>query len=161
MPVSPACLVRPFQPLAAPFRPLLEESRRSGFAMLARLDRNWSEGRNRFDAAGEVLLGAWRNGELAGVCGLNIDPYVEGQGQGRVRHLYIGQAHRRRGIGALLVGAVIEAASHHFCVLNTRAPAEAHRFYESLGFLAIRHDFVTHRLMLDGHPGQPAFEEKD
>lgn len=157
---SAACLVKPFQPSAASFRPLLEESLRNGFAMLARLDRNWSDGGNRFDAAGEVLLGAWRDGELAGVCGLNIDPYVAGQRQGRVRHLYVGQAHRRRGVGAMLVGAVIDVAGRHFSALNTRAPVEAHRFYESLGFQPVRQDFATHRLMLHGRAQKPIFEGK-
>ncbi|MDQ0329075.1 MULTISPECIES: GNAT family N-acetyltransferase [Phyllobacteriaceae] len=160
MAVSFAYLLQPLQPTAPPFQPLLEESRRNGFDMLARLGSNWTEGGNRFDAMGEMLLGAWRDGELAGVCGLNIDPYVAGRRQGRVRHLYVGEAHRRRGVGAMLVGAVIDAAGRHFSVLNTRAPVEAHRFYESLGFQRVQQDFVTHRLMLDGRLHQPALEER-
>lgn len=147
-------LLRLFEPTTPAFRLLLEESLLNNFGMLRRLETNWDNGSNRFDDPGETLIGAWVGSDLAGVCGLNIDPYLRQDREGRVRHLYVAQAHRRAGIGRSLVGAVIEAAKSHFATLNVRAPTETHPFYESLGFEAADDDaFITHRLMLTRHVG--------
>ncbi|WJI84205.1 GNAT family N-acetyltransferase [Mesorhizobium sp. C374B] len=95
------------------------------------------------------MFGAWHGRELAGVCGLNIDPYFEGRDHGRVRHLFVSARHRRSGIGRMLVETVIDRARQHFAVLNTRAPQEAFGFYERLGFQpVVSEEFVTHRMML-------------
>lgn len=131
------------------FRALIEESRLEGFWMLVRLLDSWESGRNRFTRRGETLLAAWRGEELAGVCGLNVDPYVEARREGRVRHLYVSAAHRRNGIGRSLVRAIVDKARRHFPVLNVRAPDEAFPFYEALGFRRVENEeFATHRLVL-------------
>ena len=111
------------------FLEVVEESRREGFWMIVRLDAAWADGRNRFSKRGEMLLGAYVDGALAGVCGLNVDPYVEKPRQGRVRHLYVSQAFRRHGVGRALVEAIVERARRHFPGLNTRAPETAFAFY--------------------------------
>ena len=69
------------------------------FNMLRRLAENWQSGENRFNAPGEKLLGAFRGGELVGVCGLNADAYSLQPRAGRIRHLYIGERYRRQGVG--------------------------------------------------------------
>jgi GNAT superfamily N-acetyltransferase len=131
---------------------LAEASRKEGFWMLVRLIDGWRDGRNRFKRRGEMLLGAWHGDMLVGVGGLNVDPYVEGRREGRVRHVYIAAAYRRRGVGRLLVGAIVDRARRHFPVLNVRAPAEAFAFYEALGFKRVENDeFVTHRLKFRAH----------
>ncbi len=114
---------------------LLSESERAGLRMVRRLVGEWESGANRFDRPGEVLLGAWINGRLVGVCGLNIDPYAGSERAGRVRHLYVLAAFRRRGIGGQLVRQVMEAAHARFddLRLRTNDPAAA-RLYEALGF---------------------------
>ncbi|MER9337381.1 GNAT family N-acetyltransferase [Mesorhizobium sp. M0293] len=130
------------------FDTLKQESRLEGYWMLVRLADGWASGRNKFLKRGEALYGAWHGRELAGVCGLNIDPYFEGRGHGRVRHLFVSARHRRTGLGRMLVETVIDRARRHFTVLNTRAPREAFGFYERLGFLPVEgEEFVTHRMV--------------
>ena len=129
------------------FQALVEESRLEGYWMLVRLADGWRDGRNRFRRRGEMLLAAWQGDALAGVGGLNVDPYVEGRREGRVRHVYVSLAHRRHGVGRLIVRAVIEKARLHFPVLNLRAPEAAFPFYEALGFKRVEGDeFHTHRM---------------
>jgi ribosomal protein S18 acetylase RimI-like enzyme len=54
---------------------------------------------------------------------------------GRVRHLYVGRAARRLGVGGALMREVIQAARGAFDVLRLRTgnPAAA-ALYEGLGF---------------------------
>ena len=69
---------------------------------------------NRFDRAGEALFGGRIDGQLVGICGLNVDPYAADDGIGRVRHLYVWSIHRRLGVGRALVTHVIQAAHGRF-----------------------------------------------
>lgn len=141
--------LKKLDPESEAFRALLEESRREGFWMLVRLADGWADGRNRFSRRGEALYAAWQRDELAGACGLNADPYVEGRREGRVRHLYVKAAHRGNGVGRQLVWAAIDKARIHFPVLNVRAPEAAFGFYEALGFERLAGDeFATHRMKL-------------
>ena len=114
---------------------LLTESEGAGLRMVRRLVDEWETGANRFDRPGEDLFGAWLDGQLVGVCGLNIDPYAGNEHTGRVRHLYVLAAFRRRGIGRRLVLQIMEAARGRFSDLRLRTndPAAA-RLYEALGF---------------------------
>lgn len=147
--IETAYVVKRLRPTMPAFDALKEESRLEGYWMLVRLADGWASGRNRFLKRGEALFGAWHGRELAGVCGLNIDPYFEGRDQGRVRHLFVNAPHRRNGLGRMLVEAVIDRARHYFTVLNTRAPHEAFVFYERLGFRQLEgEEFVTHRMIL-------------
>ncbi|ESZ46769.1 GNAT family N-acetyltransferase [Mesorhizobium sp. M1148] len=142
-------VLKRLRPTAPAFDALKEESRLEGYWMLVRLADGWAGGCNKFLKRGEALFGAWHGRELAGVCGLNIDPYFEGRDHGRVRHLFVSARHRRSGIGRMLVETVIDRARQHFAVLNTRAPQEAFGFYERLGFQpVVSEEFVTHRMML-------------
>ncbi|QKC95334.1 GNAT family N-acetyltransferase [Mesorhizobium sp. NZP2298] len=145
--------IKRLRPTTPAFDRLKDESRLEGYWMLVRLADGWasgnsSGGRNKFLKRGEALFGAWHGAELAGVCGLNIDPYVEGRGHGRVRHLFVSAPHRRAGLGRMLVETVIDRARRYFTVLNTRAPREAFIFYERLGFQRVEgEEFVTHRMV--------------
>jgi GNAT superfamily N-acetyltransferase len=140
-------------PESEAFAALVEESRLQGYWMLVRLLDEWRDGRNRFKRRGEALLAAWQDKALAGVGGLNVDPYVEGRREGRVRHVYVGAAHRRQGVGRLIVEAIIDKARLHFPVLNVRAPEEAFAFYKALGFKRVEgQEFVTHRMALKAPP---------
>ena len=150
--VETGYVLKRLRPTAPAFGALKDESRLEGYWMLVRLADGWASGRNKFLKRGEVLLGAWHGRELAGVCGLNIDPYFDDKSQGRVRHLFVSAGHRRNGLGRLLVEAVIDRACRYFAILNTRAPKEAFPFYERLGFRRVEgEEFVTHRMMLSGH----------
>jgi len=146
---NPSCSLKRLDLKADGFLKLVEASRAEGYWMLVRLKNEWEGGENRFRRRGETLLSAWCGSELAGVCGLNVDPYVERRREGRVRHLYVGQKHRRVGIGRQLVMAIIGRARLEFPALNTRAPEEAFPFYEALGFRRVVDDpFLTHRKAL-------------
>jgi GNAT superfamily N-acetyltransferase len=141
-------VLKRLRPTMPAFDALKEESRSEGYWMLVRLADGWASGRNKFLRRGEALFGAWHGRELAGVCGLNIDPYFEGRDQGRVRHLFVSAPHRRSGLGRMLVETIIDRARRHFAVLNTRAPREAFVFYERLGFQpVVGEEFVTHRMI--------------
>ncbi|TPL09411.1 GNAT family N-acetyltransferase [Mesorhizobium sp. B2-4-14] len=140
--------VRRLRPTTPAFDRLKEESRLEGYWMLVRLADGWASGRDKFLKRGEALFGAWHGAELAGVCGLNIDPYFEGRDHGRVRHLFVSARHRHAGLGRMLVETVIDRARQYFTVLNTRAPREAVAFYERLGFQRVEaEEFVTHRMV--------------
>lgn len=117
--------------------------------MLFRLEENWVNGSNQFNAPGEKLLGVLSNGMLTGVCGLNIDPYDSQRRVGRIRHLYVGYEYRRQQTGSLLLSRLIEEADEWFDYLNTHAPQAAFHFYERAGFIPISDvERVTHRLYL-------------
>lgn len=141
-------VIKRLRPTMPAFDALKRESRSEGYWMLVRLVGGWASGRNKFLKRGEALFGAWHGRNLAGVCGLNIDPYFEGRDHGRVRHLFVSAPHRRNGLGRMLVETVIDRARRHFAVLNTRAPREAFVFYERLGFHRVDgEEFVTHRMI--------------
>jgi GNAT superfamily N-acetyltransferase len=117
------------------FTTLLEESRRAGFRFIERLIGEWEGGRNRFDQPGEQLFGAFLVDSLIAVGGLNIDPFAAESRCGRVRHLFVLQAYRRRGVGRHLMARIIAAARTHFTRLRLRTNTpDAAAFYETLGF---------------------------
>ncbi|MGU3574520.1 GNAT family N-acetyltransferase [Brucellaceae bacterium C25G] len=137
--------ISPFTPLNENYTTLLDESVAQGQRMLKRLLENWHNGSNRFDKAGEMLVAGFVDGELAGVCGRNIDPYCSDMRQGRVRHLFVMQRFRRHGVGSALVRHIIADADHYFTCLNTNAPESAFAFYQNLGFKRVTDDpNVTH-----------------
>jgi GNAT superfamily N-acetyltransferase len=131
---------------------LVTESEKSGFRFLRRLVEDWESGANRYAQPGEALFAAVLGGRIVGVCGLNSDPYRCGGRVGRVRHLYVAAAFRRRGIGGLLVAMVVRAARDAFEQLRLRTDSEpAARFYEVLGFRRCDgQSDCTHTLELDG-----------
>jgi GNAT superfamily N-acetyltransferase len=121
----------------AALEPWAADSEAAGAGIVARLLDEWTSGVNRFDGPGEALFGASVGGRLAGVCGLNVDPYAAHARVGRVRHLYVLSPFRGRGVGRFLLAAVIGAARGRFDSLRLRtANPVAARLYERLGFRA-------------------------
>ena len=135
----PPLLIAAITPDEPGFSALRAESQAQNLNMLRRLAENWQNGENRFNAPGEKLLGAFAYGQLVGVCGLNADPFSQQLRAGRIRHLYIGERHRRQGIGHQLLVSVITHSGASFDFLNTHAPSTAWSFYENLGFRPV-HD---------------------
>ena len=106
------------------------ESLEQHFNMLRR--GKLAERQNRFNAPGETLLGAFVNHQLVGVCGINSDPFSPQPRAGRIRHLYISERYRRRGIGQQLLVSVI---THSSAVRLSQHPCPgAGALYERLGF---------------------------
>ena len=128
---------------------LVSESEAAGFGLVRRLVDEWRNGSNRFDRPGEALFAAWREERLAGVCGLNVDPYAGDERVGRVRHLYVLVEARRHGVARALMAETLAAARGRFPTvrLGTSNPAAA-RLYESLGFRPVSEPHCTHRLSL-------------
>jgi len=124
---------------------LLAESEQAGSLIVRRLVDEWASGANRFDRSGEALFAARIEGRLVGVCGLNVDPYSAEPRLGRVRHLYVLSAYRRRGIGRRLVARVIATARGRFdrLRLSTGNPVAA-QFYERMGFRSDEAAHCTH-----------------
>lgn len=140
-------LIEPFTPDEPGYIALKAESTVLNFNMLRRLEENWERGENRFNAPGEKLLGAFLNGKLVGICGLNRDPFSQQPRAGRIRHLYISESCRGLGIGRQLLAVVMADASVWFDFLNTHAPHTAWPFYQRAGFTLVADEpRVTHRL---------------
>ena len=119
-------------------KPLVDEGTAEGFRFLRRLVDEHASGEVRFDAAGEVLLGMFEEDELVAVGGVTRDPYGGDGSVGRVRHVYVRAAHRRRGVGERLVAALEAHARGHFTALVLRTDTEAAaRFYAALGYRAL------------------------
>jgi GNAT superfamily N-acetyltransferase len=136
------------------FADLLAESMASGYRFLRRVADEWESGGNRFLRAGEALFVAESGGRIVGICGLNVDPYLNNDRVGRVRNVYVLAEFRRQGIGRRLVEAAISAARGHFDRLRLRGeePGPA-KLYESLGFRACSGiPDCTHVLDLTGEP---------
>jgi GNAT superfamily N-acetyltransferase len=123
------------------FEILQVEALAKGHRFVERLAADWGSGMMRCDRAGEALLAAYLNGELAGI---TIDPIVPGAM--RMRRFYIRPSYRRGGIGRKLATELLNKARHTGKpVIVTGAPA-SFAFWHSLGFVAERHDGHTHRL---------------
>ena len=148
--MSPETIIRRLDDLPPDrFAPLLIESEASGYRFLRRVNDEWASGVNRFRRPGEALLAAEIEGRLVGVCGLNVDPYLDDPRIGRVRNVYVLAECRGRGIGRRLVEQAITAARGHFDRLRLRGEeAGPARLYESLGFRA-----CCRRTELHAHPG--------
>lgn len=131
---------------------LVTESLREGFRFVKRLVEEYHSGVNRFDQPGEALLIAIVQGTVVGVGGLNRDPYFNDPNVGRLRHVYVEAAWRRRGVGRVLVTALVDAAQPHYRLLTLRTDtAAADRFYQTLGFKTEPYwAHTTHHLQLSG-----------
>ncbi|MBE9011797.1 GNAT family N-acetyltransferase [Pseudanabaenaceae cyanobacterium LEGE 13415] len=129
---------------------LVEESLSQGFRFVERLVREYDSGLNCFDQLGEVLFTASGNGAVIGIGGLNRDSYFNDSKVGRLRHLYVQSAWRRRRVGSLLVTRLIHEASQHYQLLTLRTgTSAADEFYQKLGFKTYPSwDHTTHHLQL-------------
>lgn len=128
---------------------LAEEARREGFRFLDRLQTEWANRSNRFDALGETLLVALVGGQAVAVGGVSR----QRPGLARLRRVYVSPAIRRAGIGTRLVSRLVEHAREGFeeIVLWTDE-ADAARLYERLGFVPQDPgdpDWATHRLRVE------------
>jgi GNAT superfamily N-acetyltransferase len=136
------------------------ESAREGFGFLDRLVADWTRGTNTFSRPGEGLLGAYADGQLVGIGGLNADPYLPGTDVGRIRHVYVQGVWRHQGVGRALIDCLVREAGGLFSELRLRTvTADAAAFYVRCGFNPVDDPSATHWLKLGGCPkgfGTPA-----
>lgn len=122
---------------------LLDAAEREGFRFIRRLADDWASGPR------EAFFVARVDGRLAGVCGVNVDPYAGSPDIARLRHLYVLPGFRRGGIGRALTNVAIEFAFNAgYRVIRLRTDtAEAAAFYERCGFTRVHGDAAcTHEL---------------
>jgi len=129
---------------------LVPVSKRAGYKFVQRTVDDWATGANKFDKPGERLFGIVSKDGLIGVGGLSHDPYTDDSQVGRVRHLYIHEAHRRKGYATMLMKAIMEEARLHYRGLRlfTDNP-DASLFYEVLGFKQTTDYKVSHTINFD------------
>ncbi len=124
---------------------LVELSLSEGFNFLKKMEINWNEGKNTFNREGEVFFGVFDNDVLIGCGGLNIDPYIENNRIGRVRHLYVHPEYRRKGIAKELMMKIEKHAQEGFSLLRLRTfNPSALQFYKELGSGEIDDEYATH-----------------
>ena len=142
--------IRPIQFDPEAFAAILAEAPQADGAFMLRVRDEWLSGDVRFDGPGEILLGIHIGGSLAGVGGVTIDPYSPEPGLGRVRHLYVVKQCRGRGVGRLLMEAILAHARMHFRKLRPRTHnPRAARLYERIGFTRVDAPEETHRLVFE------------
>jgi len=124
---------------------LCEPADTEGYSFVSRAATEWADRTNRFDGPGEGFLIAHLGKELVGMCGLNIDPFLSDPRVGRLRHLYVDPAQRRRGIAARLVFACLDLASDSFDRVRLRTyDPTAIEFYLATGFAPVAEPSATH-----------------
>jgi GNAT superfamily N-acetyltransferase len=90
---------------------------------------------------GKNLLVARVDGAIAGMLSLVILTAIDGQITAHIEDVVVGEEFRRRGAGGLLVDVAIELASELGSTRllvrtnRNRARADAHRLYQSRGFI--------------------------
>jgi GNAT superfamily N-acetyltransferase len=128
---------------------LQHEAEAQGFRFIDRLCADWANGTNTFDRPGECFLGAFADGKPIGVGGLNIDPYLDRAGVGRIRHLYVLQDWRRKAIGRTLVSRLVDEARRSFREVRLRTDTDqAAAFYSRCGFRPVDDATASHVLTL-------------
>jgi GNAT superfamily N-acetyltransferase len=86
-----------------------------------------------------LVIVADRAGEVAGCLSVHAIPYLERTGRwARIESLVVEESARGAGLGRALVAAAENAASRWGClaveVTSSRTRAEAHAFYERMGY---------------------------
>jgi len=126
------------------FVALLDEARRQGHQFVERFHAARREGGECYCGTNEGVFAAFLDGGLAGIAAIGVDPYLGDPGIGRLRHVFVASAARRRGVAAALVGACLERGRGFDVIrLRTHNP-DAARLYERLGFLPVELADASH-----------------
>jgi GNAT superfamily N-acetyltransferase len=156
-------IIRTIDSITPDIESLAVQASREDFDSVQRLVSEFASGTNRFDQAGECLLGVFDSGRMVGIGGINVEPYEPASGAGRLRRLYVIKRLRRHGIGAELLGNLEARAKPWFPRLQLFAPSEqAAAFYESMGYERQERYKVSHSKELTDNvqvvpntPGKP------
>lgn len=131
------------------FDKLVHQSVEQNFNFLVKMQNEWRSGVNRFNGEGEIVFGAFDDDTLVGVCGINIDPYVDDPLIGRLRHLYVSMPYRGYGLGSELVDRCMQHGLIKFtCIRLKAASSHTDNFYRKFGFTRATHDSATHVISL-------------
>jgi ribosomal protein S18 acetylase RimI-like enzyme len=110
-------------------------------------------GRIASAAPGSFILGAFREGVLAGVAGFQREQELKSRHKGHVWGVYVTATARGCGTGRELMRALIEHAQaetalQQIVLTLTARQSAAQRLYQSLGFVAFGHE--PRALMVEG-----------
>lgn len=113
----------------------------SSYSERAALPKSWWESRLSADAqAPEIVLGAFRDDELAGVAGVSFESREKARHKATLFGMYVRPAHQQHGLGRELVLAALEHARARDGVMIvqltvTEGNTSALSLYEQCGFV--------------------------
>jgi GNAT superfamily N-acetyltransferase len=124
------------------FDDLRAAARAEGHRFLDRLAADWTSSTIRFDERGERLLASYVDGKLAAIGGLTSEPLMSNAL--RMRRFYVRPSHRRTGVGHRLASALLEHAAGTAELVTVNAQIASFAFWESLGFIRLTREGLTH-----------------
>jgi GNAT superfamily N-acetyltransferase len=126
------------------FDAVLVEARQDGHAFIERFHSRWQEGEERYQGENEGIFAAFQDGHFVGMAAMGVDPYAGDPTIGRLRHVFVLKAARRKGIAEALARTCLECGKGFDLIrLRSRNP-DASRLYERLGFGPIDAKDATH-----------------
>jgi ribosomal protein S18 acetylase RimI-like enzyme len=129
---------------------LVAESIYEGHLLGKKLMDEWKTG-NTFSKKGEKFWAFVIEGEPIAMGGINVDPFIDDEGVGRVRHIYVANKYRRQGLAKEMLHLIIDRAKEYFKTLRlSTRNSIAGEMYKSFGF-----EFVGEI------NGKPTYEIKD
>jgi GNAT superfamily N-acetyltransferase len=133
-------VVRAIDALPDGFENLRSEARRDGWTHMDRLADEWAQVPRPLEA----VLTVYVDGEFAGIGAVTREPAEDGVL--RMRHFYVREAFRRRGVGRVLGSALMQEGLGRSASLTVHATRPAARsFWESLGFRQDERSGWSHR----------------
>jgi GNAT superfamily N-acetyltransferase len=140
----------PIAALPGTFAALREAAERDAFNFLSRLEQRWDGARYEDDALATVW-GAQAGGELIAMGAQTYDEYDPSPLHRRIRHFYVREDRRRRGVGRALAQRLIADAFALAPRLHLRATyPRSIAFWESVGFARVDRPGRTHELLRPG-----------
>jgi ribosomal protein S18 acetylase RimI-like enzyme len=131
--------------LPTQIEPLIQDSLQDGFHGLERFYHEWITGRDRFEKSGEKICVAVYNGQIIGICGINIDPYANDSRIGRLRRVYVHREFRRQGIAERLIEILRKHGADYFQTIRLYTEnVAAAKLYEKMGFQKTTGERVSH-----------------
>jgi ribosomal protein S18 acetylase RimI-like enzyme len=125
------------------------DAKEDGYRFVQRTIDEWLLHINSFSKKGEVLYGISVDDKIVAIGGLNIDPFLDDESIGRVRHLYVHRDYRENGFSKVLLKNIIRKAKKHFTYLRLSTTNEiAAELYEKLGFERVKEHKATHSMKL-------------
>lgn len=123
---------------------LARHADQEGIRIVSTVLERWRDGSERFVEPGEEILAATSDDEVVGIGGLSRCPHV--RTALRVRRFYVAPSWRRRGVARALATELVAAGFEHTDLLtcNAGASAAAAPFWESMGFVPVDTEGVTH-----------------
>jgi RimJ/RimL family protein N-acetyltransferase len=107
----------------------------------------------------DAVFGAYVGGELAGVCGVDVDMRAKLRHKGHVFGMYVPSERAGQGLGGALIDRVVAHARHHglsqLTLTVTADNLPARRVYERAGFAIVGRE--PHAIRVNGRPYDKLF----